>query len=56
MTEVNKDTLVIMNKKTKEKRVEAYGTCVWTTGIAPAPLTKEIAKKLPDQNNRYYFL
>ena len=55
VTEVNKDTLVIMNKKTKEKRVEAYGTCVWTTGIAPAPLTKEIAKKLPGQNNRYYF-
>ena len=52
VTEVNKNSLVIMNKKTKEKRVEKYGTCVWATGIAPSPLTKEIAKKIPGQTNR----
>lgn len=52
VTEINKHSLVIFDKKTKEKRVESYGTCVWATGIAPMPLTKEIAKKLPGQNNR----
>jgi NADH dehydrogenase FAD-containing subunit len=45
-----------MDKKTKEKRVEQYGTCVWATGIAPSPLTKEIAKKLPGQTNRLMLL
>jgi NADH dehydrogenase FAD-containing subunit len=52
VTEVNEQSLVIMNKKTKEKRVATYGACVWATGIAPSPLTKEIAKKLPGQTNR----
>ena len=49
-----------MDKKTKVKRVETYGTCVWATGIAPVPLTKDIAKKIPGQTNRLlkaiYFL
>ena len=49
---MNKNSLVIMDKKTKEKRVETYGTCVWATGIAPVPLTKEIARKIPGQTNR----
>ena len=49
---MNKNSLVIMDKKTKAKRVETYGTCVWATGIAPVPLTKEIARKIPGQTNR----
>ncbi|XP_046852844.1 external alternative NAD(P)H-ubiquinone oxidoreductase B1, mitochondrial-like [Xenia sp. Carnegie-2017] len=53
VTEVIDHSLVIMDKMSKQKRNERFGVCVWATGIAPCPLTKKIAQKLPQQNNRH---
>ena len=53
VTEVIDHSLVIMDKMSKQKRNERFGVCVWATGIAPCPLTKKIAQKLPNQNNRF---
>ena len=44
--------LVIMDKKTKEKREVPYGVCVWATGVAPVPITKSFMEAIPEQLGR----
>lgn len=49
--EVTKDSVVVLDKDTKQQTVIPCGTCVWSTGIVPLPISREISKKL-NQNSR----
>jgi NADH dehydrogenase FAD-containing subunit len=41
----------VLDKETKQRTVIPCGTCVWSTGIVPLPISREISKKL-NQNSR----
>ena len=49
MLEVTADKVTVMDKKTKKKRELPYGVCVWSTGVAPVPLTQDFMKTVPEQ-------
>ena len=49
VAEVKKNSLVIMDKKTKLKEEVPYGLCVWSTGVSPTPLTKSFMGSIPEQ-------
>lgn len=47
------DKVIITDKKTKEKKEMPYGVCVWSTGVAPIPLTKQFMAQVPEQGKGY---
>ena len=42
----------MFDKKTGETTTYPTGLVIWSTGIAPLPLTKEIRESLPEQCNK----
>eukprot|EP01080_Neovahlkampfia_damariscottae_P005696 gene5696-9516_t len=52
VTAVNRDTIELFDKKSKEKIILPYGMCVWSTGNKMLEMTHSFAKKLPNQKNR----
>ena len=49
MTEKNVE---VLDKKTNQTSLHPYGLVVWSTGVAPQPLTKALCESLPEQNNK----
>lgn len=49
VTEVTADCITVMDKKTRKTEQVPYGLCVWSTGVAPIPLTKKFLAKVPQQ-------
>ena len=49
VTEVAAKDLCIMDKATKVTKRVPYGICVWSTGVAPVPITKTIMERIPAQ-------
>lgn len=41
-----------INKKENKKVIIPYGICVWSTGIKPIPLSEDLIKIIPNQNNK----
>lgn len=53
VTRVTEKNVEVFDKKTGQTAVYPTGLVVWSTGIAPVPLTKGICKSLPEQCNKY---
>ena len=49
VTAVGPDEISITDKKTKDMEKHPYGICVWSTGVAPLPITKTIMERVPAQ-------
>ena len=47
------DNVTVVDKKTGESRNLPYGLCVWSTGVAPTPLTEKFMKKVREQGKGY---
>lgn len=52
VTKVEKNCVTVKKIETNELFDVPFGTCVWSTGIAPQELTKKIMKKIDGQTNR----
>lgn len=53
ITEVAADHMIMVDKTTNERHSLPFGLCVWSTGIAPAPLVQTIRSRFPElQTNR----
>ena len=52
VTKVEKNCVTVKKIETKEIFEVPFGTCVWSTGIAPQQLTRKIMTKIPEQTNR----
>lgn len=52
VTKVEKNVVTVKDITKNEIRDVPFGTCVWSTGIAPQELTKKVMKKIPGQTNR----
>ncbi len=50
VTAVGADEISIQNKATKETEKRPYGVCVWSTGLAPLPITTTIIQRVTGQN------
>ena len=55
VTKVEKNCVTVKRMETNEIINVPFGTCVWSTGIAPQELTKKIMKKIPGQTNRWSY-
>ena len=53
VTKVEKNFVTVKDITKNEIHDVPFGTCVWSTGIAPQELTKKVMKKIPGQTNRY---
>ena len=53
MTEVTAKDLCIKDKLTNVTERVPYGICVWSTGVAPVPITKTIMERIPAQGKGY---
>lgn len=51
--EVKPDQLILLDKQTNSKETIDYGLCVWSTGIAPNPLTRHVITTFPNQANKF---
>lgn len=49
---IEEGAICLQDGKTKEIQQLPYGMCVWSAGIAPRQLTKDMIKAIPDQKNR----
>ena len=49
VTKVDSRALSMVDKKTREEICVPYGICVWSTGVAPQPITKTIMNRIPYQ-------
>ena len=49
VTAVGPDVISVTDKKTKVVDKYPYGICVWSTGVAPLPVTKTIMERVPAQ-------
>jgi len=49
--EVRPGEVEVMDKTKKEKYILPFSLCVWSTGIAPAPLIEKLAPKIAAQNH-----
>lgn len=47
--EVTADKVSVQDKKTGEIKHLPYGLCVWSTGVAPTPLTQQFMAQVPEQ-------
>ncbi|XP_028392983.1 external alternative NAD(P)H-ubiquinone oxidoreductase B1, mitochondrial-like [Dendronephthya gigantea] len=56
VTKVERNCVTVKKMETNEVINVPFGTCVWSTGIAPQELTKKIMKKIPGQTNRHALL
>jgi NADH dehydrogenase FAD-containing subunit len=52
VTKVEKNCVTVKRMETNQLIKVPFGTCVWSTGIAPQNLTKKIMTKIPGQTNR----
>lgn len=52
VVKVTEKTVEVLDKKTHQTSLHPYGLIVWSTGVAPLPLTKSICESLPEQNNK----
>ena len=52
VTKVEKNFMTVKNLTNGEISDVPYGTCVWSTGLAPQELIKKIMKKIPGRTNR----
>ena len=52
VTKVTEKEVEVLDKKTGKTTVYPTGLVVWSTGIAPVPLTKTICESLPEQCNK----
>lgn len=46
---VTAEKVTVQDKKTGVIKEMPYGLCVWSTGVAPAELTKQFMAKVPEQ-------
>ena len=51
VTSVNSRSLSMMDKRAHKEISVPYGICVWSTGVAPQPVTKTIMDRIPYQRN-----
>jgi len=49
---VTEKNVEVLDKKTKQTSLLPYGLVLWSTGVAPLPLTKDMCESLPEQNNK----
>jgi len=53
VVKVTEKDVEVFDKKTGQTTVYPTGLVVWSAGIAPLPLIKEMCKSLPEQCNKY---
>ena len=52
MTKVTEKNVEVLDKKTGQTSVHPAGLVVWSAGVAPVPLIKQICELLPVQCNK----
>jgi len=56
VVKVTEKDVEVLDKKTKQTSLLPYGLVLWSTGVAPLPLTKVMCEALPEQNNKLVYM